>query len=375
MCCPTEATENFVWPHFGRFAPTVRVLVRIPIVQRAMKGINNLICRFKPTTFEGQSLELLPPGFDQIEPASILGNELKAYLGPSQQGSLDIAAFMNDEVVFDDQPTVTRKDSNHLLQQLNMRGTIARRATKNCGQASSWFEGAVNPDGAATTVVRFEGGPVRSDLPLLTRVGFSSNRSQFVKADNSSARWRPQVCPDDAPLFSTNSGSCLSASWNQLCCRFQTNPSAFNHFQMVEVPRSRPYRSSYSFCRRGKVHNSYGKPSERGFCSARSITRERTFSVWVTGRPARGLSCRPVIPSALNRFTHCGPVALLVYPTISPASVAYRSGSSSMALISRARWTIRADSVRDLARRVISSISSVVKVLKTIRFLDIIPSQ
>jgi len=35
-------------------------------------------------------------------------------------------------------------------------------------------------------------------------------------------------------LFSTNSGACCSASWNQLCWRFHSNPSSFIHVQMVE---------------------------------------------------------------------------------------------------------------------------------------------
>lgn len=142
-----------------------------------MKGINDLICRIKATALEGQSLELFPPGFNQVQPAGVLGNELKTDLRPSQKGGLHIAAFVNDEVVFDDQPVVTAKDGNHLLQQLDMSGAIARWARENRGQACSWFEGTMDPDGATTTVVRFEGGSIRSQLPLFTGVGFSGYRS------------------------------------------------------------------------------------------------------------------------------------------------------------------------------------------------------
>ena len=373
MITPTEAAKNLFRPYLRYLSPAVRMPMSVPVIKGTMKGINNLIRRFKTTTHESQSFELLPPRFNQIEPASILGYELKANLWPSQQGGLHISAFVNNEIVFDDQPAVAGKSGNHLFQQLDMRGAIARRATENRGQTGGWFEGTMDPNRTATTVVGRESSSIWPQLPLLTGVGFCGKRPQFIQADNSSTWRRPQVGPDDGPLFSTNSGSCLAASRNQLCCRFQANPSTFSHFQMVEMPNRRPYRFSNSVCRRVKVHNSNGRSWERGFCKAMSINPDRTSSVWVTGLPERGLSSRPAIPSALKRLTHRGPEAVLANPTMYPASLASRSGSSCMALISCARWTIREGSLRDFASRLISSASSVVKVLSVTRFLGIAP--
>src|SRR5690606_12401267 len=370
----TEAAENHFGPYLWYLPPAVEVPMGIPVSQGAMMGLVAFGGRLEAATLQSKRLELLPPGFNEVQPAGVLGNELQLDLWPGQQSCLHIPTFVNDEIVFNEQPAVTGKGSQQLLQQLEMRGAITRRAAEDSRQTGGWFEGAVYPDNAAPPIVWLKGSPARAGLPRFSRVGFHRQRTQLVDADDARARRRLEIGPDYRPLFSTNSGSCLSASWNQLCCRFQSSPSACSHFQMVEGARRTPCRSSHSVCRRGNVHNSKGRPRLRGFCRARSMTWERTSSLWVAGRPARGLSASPAIPSALNRFTQCGPLARLLNPVWNPASVALSSGSSSIAWMSRARCTSPPGSVRDLLNRFISAISSVVNVLNAIRFLGMVPS-
>jgi len=166
------------------------------------------------------------------------------------------------------------------------------------------------------------------------------------------------------PLISTNSGSCLSASWNQLCCRFHLKPSSSIQVQMVESDRWTPCRSRKAVCNRSSVHGSKGYPKERGFCNAKLIKEPRTSWLWTGVRPGRGLSSRPDNPSSLNRLTHIGPMALLLKPTNWPASEAVRSGSSAIDLMMSARWTRLTDSVREATFRSIYFLSSIVKTLK-----------
>ena len=173
---------------------------------------------------------------------------------------------------------------------------------------------------------------------------------------------RHQVGGEDAPLFSTNSGSAFSASWNQLSCRFQRNPSASTHSQMVESDRCTPSRSSKALCKRSKVHSLNGYPKLLGFVLARAIKALRTLWSWVGGRPAFGLSSNPAIPSALKRLTQFIPDCAQRKPACKAACVAYCFGSSNIATITLARCTRRYGSFRDAARRRISISSSVVNV-------------
>jgi hypothetical protein len=371
----TEATQNMFWPNIRHFSPNVRMSMCIPILKAVTKGVDEFINCFKPTPLECQCFQLFPPGFNQIEPTGILRNKLKTNFRPSHQSRFNIARLMNRKVVFDYQPAVTGKGSDHLFQQLDVRGAVTGRAAQDSRQTGGRFEGTVDPDSAASAVIRLESSPIRAQFPFLTGIGLDSDRSQLIDADIPCVGSRLYVSPDDGPLFSTNCGSCLSGCWNQLCCRFQSRPSACIHFQMVEGLNRSPYRSSYLPCNRVNVHNSNGNPSDRGFCKAKSITRDRTSSVWVTGLPDRGLSSSPATPSSLNRLTQADPELLFLKPTCMPAFEASSMGSSSMATINRARCTRRSDSLRELASRLISVSSSVVNVLSKTRGLDILPFQ
>ena len=133
------------------------------------------------------------------------------------------------------------------------------------------------------SIIGFKSSPIGSQYPFFSRICFHRNGSHFVHTNHPSSRQRGRVGCDDAPLFSTNSGSCFSASWNQLSWRFHRNPSPSTHSQIVESDKCTPCRSLKAVCRRSKVHNLKGYPSVSGFCCARLIKALRTLWSWVGG--------------------------------------------------------------------------------------------
>lgn len=80
---------------------TMLVTIFSSIVQRLGKFIQGL----KASVIERQGRQLVPPGFDQVQPVSVLGNEL----------------------------------------QLHMAGTISCRNHQNDGLSRRWFKAAVHP--------------------------------------------------------------------------------------------------------------------------------------------------------------------------------------------------------------------------------------
>ena len=370
-----EATQNMLRQNIRHLVPSVRMSMSIPILKAVAKGIDELINRLEPSSLEGQGFELFPPRFNQVEPTSIFRDKLNSDFRPGDQSRSNIPGLVNRKIVLNDEPAVTGKGGDHLLQQLDVRSSITGRTAQNGCQTCGWFKCPVDPDITTTAVIGLESSPIRTHFPFLTRIRFGADRSQFVDTDDTCTAGRLDIGPDYGPLFSTNSGSCLSGSANQLCCRFQSRPSACIQAHIVEGANDNPYRSSYSLCSLVNVHNSNGNPNERGFCKAKSMTRDRTSSEWVVGLPERGLSSSPAMPSRLNRLTHLAPEALLLKPTRKPASEACSLGSSSMEAINCARCTRRIDSFRELANRLISVSSSVVNVLSITRGLDIIPFQ
>src|SRR5512139_3024338 len=97
----------------------------IPVIQSLVQGQRQFIDVFETPAFERQRPQLLPPWFNQVEPAGILGNELNLDLRPGSQGQLDFTAGMNDQVVFNNQPALGRKLAYHLFQQLNVAGAVS----------------------------------------------------------------------------------------------------------------------------------------------------------------------------------------------------------------------------------------------------------
>lgn len=267
--------------------------------------------------------------------------------------------MVRTQVVFDDEPSIRGKDLNHSFQECDMTLRVALSADDHGCFSGSRLEGAVHPECASPLVIRLKGGSLWSSFPFGTRVDLGREGAEFVDADHARSRGRMDVGCDDGPLFSAKRSSCFSASWNQLCWRFQRRPSASTYSHIVEVANGIPSRSKKAVCRRSRVHIAKGRPSERGFWSARSKSFERTASPWIGGRPDRGRSSRASRPPSLNRRTHFGPLGALRYPARRPASFALRVGSSSIAARTWARCTKRAGWTREAATCRISVASEV----------------
>ena len=248
----------------------------IPINKSFLQRLYQFISRLKATALERQRTKLFPPRLNQVQPTSILGQEQNLQFGPSRQGQSGLSSLMNREIVFNDQPPVGRKLADNLFQELNVAGTIATRTQQNRRLSSSWFERTMNPHFTSATIIRLKCRSPWTQLPFFARISLDGYGTHFINTDNACSRRRRHISPDYAPLFSTNSGSCLSASWNQLCCRFHLKPSSSIQVQMVESDKWVPCRSRKAVCSRSSVHNSKGYPKERGFCNAKLIKEPRT---------------------------------------------------------------------------------------------------
>ena len=203
----------------------------IPIRGRLHHRGDELIDVRKPASLEGQTAQLLPPRLDQIQPARILGNEPQRDLRPSDQCRLRVPREVGTQIVGDQHPLPRGISLQHLLQELREARAITPRATQRGGQASRRLKGAQHPHAAPAAVVRGKGGAARAFLPDLTGIRLGTYGPEFVEANDPPLRARLRVGLDDGPLFSTKAASTLT--WNQLCWRFQTKPSAWSHFQMV----------------------------------------------------------------------------------------------------------------------------------------------
>ena len=60
----------------------------IPVRQRIIESLVQLLQGLKASSFERQRLQLLPPGFNQVQPAGVLGQELDLDLGPEASAKL-----------------------------------------------------------------------------------------------------------------------------------------------------------------------------------------------------------------------------------------------------------------------------------------------
>ena len=189
----------------------------IPVLQGLVECGGQFIQVFEAPSFERQRTQLLPPRLDQVQPASILRDEQDLDFRPSRQGEFDLSADMNTEIVFDDQPAIGRELHEDLLQQLNVAGAVSTWAHQNRSLSSRRFERSMSPQLASASIIWFKRGSIGSHDPLFARIGFYCDGTHLIHA-NDPCSWRTsQVRSDDTPLFSTNSGSCFSASWNQLC--------------------------------------------------------------------------------------------------------------------------------------------------------------
>jgi len=206
----------------------------VPVIQTSIQRLGQFVQVLKTVSLQSQGAQLLPPRLDQVQPTSILGNELQLHFRPGGQSQLDLPTDVNRQVILDDQPTVGRKGEHDFLQQLNVAGTVSSGTEQRNRLSSGWLKGTMHPQLSTSSIIGFKDRPVWTDLPFFSGICFDRNRSHFIHTDHPGAWKRGQVSRYDAPLFSTNSGSCFSASWNQLCWRFHLNPSPSTHSQMVE---------------------------------------------------------------------------------------------------------------------------------------------
>jgi hypothetical protein len=68
----------------------------------------------------------------------------------------------------------------------------------------------------------------------------------LIDTDHSTLLNGLSIGGDYNPLFSTNSGPCFCASWNQLCCLIQIRPSVLSHFRIILSDKCSPSLFSFS---------------------------------------------------------------------------------------------------------------------------------
>jgi hypothetical protein len=57
----------------------------VPVIECKIQNLGEFIHGFKTPSLQGQRAQLLPPRFNQVEPASVLGNELHLHFRPGCQ--------------------------------------------------------------------------------------------------------------------------------------------------------------------------------------------------------------------------------------------------------------------------------------------------
>ncbi len=103
----------------------------IPESQRLGQNQHQFIGVLKTATLESQGSQLLPPGFDEIEPAGVGRDKEQLDFRPGSQGQFDLSALMGAQVILDNQPAVGWELPDNLLQQLKVTGAVAAGADEN----------------------------------------------------------------------------------------------------------------------------------------------------------------------------------------------------------------------------------------------------
>jgi len=164
--------------------PVIGMSMNIPVIQNGIQSLGQLIQPFEGLSLEGQGAQLFPPWLNQVQPASVLGDELNLDLGPGRQSKSGLTTGMDAQVVYDDQPAIRWELGDDLLQQPDVTGAVAAGAQYDGRLPSSRFECPMDPQLTPPTVVRFEGRPLAPYLPLLPTVGLDGYGTHFVQADH-----------------------------------------------------------------------------------------------------------------------------------------------------------------------------------------------
>jgi hypothetical protein len=175
--------------------------VCIPVIDGLAKGLCELCQVLEAPPFEDLRTQLLRPRFNQIEPTGVLGQEVDLNFGPGQQGSFDITAMMNRQVVLNQQPAVGRELTRHLFPRAQVQDTIPLGREQNGGLTGRGFKGSMHQGGAAAAIIRFQGGSLTTWLPYGSWVGLGREGTQLVDTHDPRLRQRRYIGPNDCPFF------------------------------------------------------------------------------------------------------------------------------------------------------------------------------
>jgi hypothetical protein len=69
----------------------------VPVIQTTIQRLGQFVQGLKAMPFECQRTQLLLPRLDQVQPTSILGDELQLHFRPGSQSQLDLAANVDGQ--------------------------------------------------------------------------------------------------------------------------------------------------------------------------------------------------------------------------------------------------------------------------------------
>ena len=173
----------------------------IPAHQGSIERITQFVNVCEAPSFQRQRTQLFPPGFYEIQPTDVLGNELRSDLGPRGQSQGGLTTVMRSQVIRNQQPVLCWEVCHDFAQQLNMTGAIPARTQQEGRLARRRLKGTQHPQGATASMVRLKGCAIQASLPLLSRTGLGKQRPQFVYTNHACVLWRRHIGRDYAPLF------------------------------------------------------------------------------------------------------------------------------------------------------------------------------
>src|ERR671925_541007 len=190
---------------------------------------------------------------------------------------------------------------------------------------------------------------------LLSRITLGSDWPHLIQANYRTMLRGVGVERFNEPLFFANSGSTRSP--NQVSCVRQRSPSAISNASIRMRLIAICFSSLRYVASRSSVQHANGWLSWRGSVKAVAMTSATCSGWYVTGRPARGRSCKPSSPASLKRLSQ---VRTVVSVSSSACAIAGTRFPISASRIRRARSTSRAGAVRERANFSIADCSAAV---------------
>ena len=116
----------------------------IPVIEGTIQGVGQLIQVLETPPLQRQRTKLLPPRLNQVQPTSVLGDELQLHFRPGSQGQFGLLTDMGRQVILDDQPPFGREGRHDFLQQLHMAGAVSPWTENGNRLSSSRLKGAMH---------------------------------------------------------------------------------------------------------------------------------------------------------------------------------------------------------------------------------------